>query len=141
MSRRGVLADGGSLLIGGCSGYYADRHHPPGPRLCPMPTSEMSMNTRTAALLREYGLDAEAEQRIPDTTASPRQFHQLDIAVGVGDESVAIEAEFDPARTVLRRGGEQATAAAVGTVVLAGFGSDSRGRGRVPAWVQPSERE
>jgi len=61
----------------------------------------MSMNTRTAVLLREYGLDAEAEQRIPDTTASRRQFHQMDIAVGVGDESVAIEAEFDPARTVL----------------------------------------
>lgn len=65
-----------------------------------MPTNETSLNTRAAWLLRSYGLDAEAEQQISDTTAAERRFHQLDVAVGVGDESVAIEAEFDPAQTV-----------------------------------------
>ena len=65
-----------------------------------MPTSEASLNIKAAELLRSYGLDAQAEQQISDTTSSRRLFHRLDVAVGVGDESIAIEAEFAPARTV-----------------------------------------
>ena len=63
-------------------------------------TVEQALNFRLADQLRRYGLDAEAEQRnVID--AEGRQ-HQVDVLVELEDECVAVEAEFDPARTVVK---------------------------------------
>lgn len=55
------------------------------------------LNAELAVLLRGHGLEAEAEQSI--RLASRR--HQVDVLVELGEVAVAIEAEFEPGRTVL----------------------------------------
>lgn len=60
-------------------------------------TTEIVLNAELAALLRGHGLEAEAEQSIQ--LASRR--HQVDLLVELGEVAVAIEAEFEPGRTVL----------------------------------------
>ena len=60
-------------------------------------TSEVVLNAELAALLRGHGLEAEAEQSL--RLQSRR--HQVDLLVELGEFAVAIEAEFEPGRTVL----------------------------------------
>ena len=60
-------------------------------------TAETTLNAELAALLRGHGFEAEAEQSI--RLASQR--HQVDILVELGEVAVAVEAEFEPGRTVL----------------------------------------
>lgn len=60
-------------------------------------TAEIVLNAELAALLRGHGLEAEAEQSI--RLVSRR--HQVDLLVELGEFAVAIEAEFEPGRTVL----------------------------------------
>lgn len=60
-------------------------------------TSEVVLNAELAALLRGHGLEAEAEQSL--RLGSTR--HQVDLLVELGEFAVAIEAEFEPGRTVL----------------------------------------
>ena len=61
-------------------------------------TAETSLNVPLAALLRSYGLDAEAEQRNVLDPLGRR--HQVDVLIELEGECVAIEAEFAPAATV-----------------------------------------
>ena len=60
-------------------------------------TLEPLLNGRLAELLREQGLDAEAEQVLQDHEGHR---HQVDVLVELEEHAVAIEAEFSPARTV-----------------------------------------
>lgn len=60
-------------------------------------TAEIVLNAELAALLRGHGLEAEAEQSI----SLPSRRHQVDLLVELGEFAVAIEAEFEPGRTVL----------------------------------------
>lgn len=60
-------------------------------------TSEILLNGVFADLLRQRGLEAEAEQSLKD---SKGKRHQVDILVELDENAVAIEAEFAPARTV-----------------------------------------
>jgi len=60
-------------------------------------TAEIVLNAELAGLLRRHGLEAEAEQSI--RLASRR--HQVDLLVEMGEFAVAIEAEFEPGKTVL----------------------------------------
>ena len=59
-------------------------------------TAEIVLNAELAALLRGHGLEAQAEQ--PIHLASQR--HQVDVLVELGEFAIAIEAEFEPGRTV-----------------------------------------
>ena len=60
-------------------------------------TLEILLNGRLAELLRQQGLEAEAEQVLKDHKGNR---HQIDVLVELEDQAVAIEAEFAPARTV-----------------------------------------
>lgn len=68
----------------------------------PGTTLEVILNAELARLLRQHGLEAEAEQSVQ---AGGRR-HQIDVLVELGERAVAIEAEFAPART-LRADAEQ----------------------------------
>ena len=63
-------------------------------------TAEESLNDKTAEWLRNYGLEAQAEQRILDIPGGERHAHKLDVVVEMDNECVALEAEFHPARGV-----------------------------------------
>ena len=65
-------------------------------------TLEVILNAELARLLRQRGLEAEAEQSIQHGGRR----HQVDVLVELGDGVVGIEAEFAPART-LRADAEQ----------------------------------
>ena len=65
-------------------------------------TLEVILNAEFARLLRQCGLEAEAEQSI----RYGGRRHQVDVLVELGDRVVGIEAEFAPART-LRADAEQ----------------------------------
>ena len=60
-------------------------------------TLETLLNGRLAELLRQQGLEAEAEQALQDHQGHR---HQIDVLVELEEHVVAIEAEFSPARTV-----------------------------------------
>ena len=60
-------------------------------------TLETLLNGRLAELLRQQGLEAEAEQVLQDHKGNR---HQIDVLVALEDQAVAIGAEFAPARTV-----------------------------------------
>ena len=60
-------------------------------------TLETLLNGRLAELLRQHGLEAEAEQVLEDHEGHR---HQIDVLVELEEQAVAIEAEFAPARTV-----------------------------------------
>ena len=60
-------------------------------------TLETLLNGRLAELLRQQGLEAEAEQVLKDQEGNR---HQVDVLVELEDQAVAIEAEFAPAKTV-----------------------------------------
>ena len=60
-------------------------------------TLETLLNGRLAELLRQQGLEAEAEQVLHDQQGHR---HQVDVLVELEEHVVAIEAEFAPARTV-----------------------------------------
>lgn len=68
----------------------------------PGTTLEVILNAELARLLRQHGLEAEAEQSVQ---AGGRR-HQIDVLVELGERAVGIEAEFAPART-LRADAEQ----------------------------------
>ena len=68
----------------------------------PGTTLEVILNAELARLLRQHGLEAEAEQSVQ---VGGRR-HQIDVLVELGERAVAIEAEFAPART-LRADAEQ----------------------------------
>jgi len=63
-------------------------------------TAEESLNDKTAEWLRHYGLEAQAEQRIPGVPGGGLHAHKLDVVVEMDSECVALEAEFHPARGV-----------------------------------------
>lgn len=58
-------------------------------------TLETLLNGRLAELLRQQGLEAEAEQPLQDHEGNR---HQIDVLVELEEQAVAIEAEFAPAR-------------------------------------------
>ena len=62
-------------------------------------TIETLLNAALARLLRRHGLEAEAEQSLrgPDG-----RLHRVDVLVEMEDHAVAIEAEFESARTVIQ---------------------------------------
>ena len=60
-------------------------------------TLETLLNGRLAELLRQQGLEAEAEQVLHDHEGHR---HQVDVLVELEEHVVAVEAEFSPARTV-----------------------------------------
>lgn len=60
-------------------------------------TYEPLLNRALAQLLRQHGLEAEAEQTITDVDG---RLHRVDVLVEFEDQSAAIEAEFARARTV-----------------------------------------
>ena len=60
-------------------------------------TYEPLLNRALAKLLRQHGLEAEAEQAITDPNG---RLHRVDVLVEFEDQSAAIEAEFSQARTV-----------------------------------------
>ena len=60
-------------------------------------TLETLLNGRLAELLRQHGLEVEAEQVLEDHEGHR---HQIDVLVELEEQAVAIEAEFAPARTV-----------------------------------------
>ena len=60
-------------------------------------TLEILLNGRLAELLRQQGLEAEAEQSLKDQQGNR---HQVDVLVELQEHVVAIEAEFAPAKTV-----------------------------------------
>lgn len=60
-------------------------------------TYEPLLNRALAQLLRQYGLEAEAEQSLREVDGS---LHRVDVLVEFEDQSAAIEAEFAGARTV-----------------------------------------
>ncbi len=60
-------------------------------------TLETLLNGRLAELLRQQGLEAEAEQALRDHEGNR---HQVDVLVELEEQAIAIEAEFAPARTV-----------------------------------------
>ena len=62
----------------------------------PGTTLEVILNAELARLLRQHGLEAEAEQSVQ---AGGRR-HQIDVLVELGERAVGVEAEFAPARTV-----------------------------------------
>lgn len=68
----------------------------------PGTTLEVILNAELARLLRQHGLEAEAEQSLQ----SGGRRHQVDVLVELGESVVGIEAEFAPART-LRADAEQ----------------------------------
>lgn len=68
----------------------------------PGTTLEVILNAELARLLRQHGLEAEAEQSVQ----SGGRRHQIDVLVELGERVVGIEAEFAPART-LRADAEQ----------------------------------
>ena len=61
-------------------------------------TLETLLNGALADLLRQQGLEAEAEQMVRDRA---RHSHRVDVLVELQDSVAAIEAEFAPARTVV----------------------------------------
>lgn len=71
----------------------------------PRTTLELPLNAELARLLRQHGLEAEAEQSIH---YSDRR-HRFDVLVELGDRVVGIEAGFTPTRT-LGADAEQRTA-------------------------------
>ena len=66
-------------------------------------TSEVVLNAELAAQLRRHGLEAEAEQSLRLKAGR----HQVDVLVELGEIAVAIEAEFEPGRTVLDDAGNR----------------------------------
>ena len=60
-------------------------------------TTEPTLNTHLAQLLRRMGLEAESEQRVRDASG---RHHQVDVLIELDDDAIALEAEFAPARSV-----------------------------------------
>ena len=60
-------------------------------------TTEPTLNTHLAQLLRRMGLEAESEQRVRDASG---RYHQVDVLIELDDDAIALEAEFAPARSV-----------------------------------------
>ena len=60
-------------------------------------TLETLLNGQLAELLRQQGLEAEAEQVLTDQEG---RRHQVDVLVELEEQAIAIEAEFAPAKTV-----------------------------------------
>ena len=60
-------------------------------------THEPLLNGAVAEQLRQLGLEAQAEQTVSD---SDGRLHRVDVLIELDDDSIAIEAEFAPARTV-----------------------------------------
>ena len=60
-------------------------------------TTEPTLNTHLAHLLRHMGLEAESEQRVRDASG---RYHQIDVLIELDDDAIALEAEFAPARSV-----------------------------------------
>ncbi len=60
-------------------------------------TTEPTLNTHLAQLLRRKGLEAESEQRVRDASG---RYHQVDVLIELDADAIALEAEFAPARSV-----------------------------------------
>ena len=60
-------------------------------------TTEPTLNTHLARLLRRMGLEAESEQRVRDAAG---KHHQIDVLIELDDDAIALEAEFAPASSV-----------------------------------------
>ena len=60
-------------------------------------TTEPTLNTHLAHLLRRMGLEAESEQRVRDAAG---KHHQIDVLIELDDDAIALEAEFAPASSV-----------------------------------------
>ena len=60
-------------------------------------TTEPTLNTHLAHLLRRMGLEAESEQRVRDAAG---RYHQIDVLIELDDDAIALEAEFAPAYSV-----------------------------------------
>ena len=60
-------------------------------------TTEPTLNTHLAQLLRRKGLEAESGQRVRDASG---RYHQVDVLIELDADAIALEAEFAPARSV-----------------------------------------